>query len=109
MHYKFKNSKEGQKSWSMVTFNGSVISALDLKRSIVAQKKLDRSAGHFNLALSNAQTGEGDECRVGWLHKRDACVEYKDDNFLIPKNTSVIVRRVPATVQRNLLSRLDPL
>lgn len=109
MRYKFKNSKEGQKSWSVVTFSGAVISTLDLKRSIVAQKKLDKSGGHFDLALSNAQTGEGDECSVGWLPKRDECVEYKDDNFFIPKNTSVIVRRVPSTVQRNLLSRLSTL
>jgi hypothetical protein len=54
VHYKFKTSQD----WDTVSFNGAVISALDLKRAIVAQKKLDKSKDDFDLLLTNAQTGE---------------------------------------------------
>jgi hypothetical protein len=34
------------------------------------------------------------------------CAEYADESFLVPKNTSVIVRRVPATRPRANLHAL---
>ena len=37
VHYKFKNAAQ---TWDTVTFNSAVISALELKRAIVSQKKV---------------------------------------------------------------------
>lgn len=76
VHYKFKSSKD----FDTVTFEGAVISVADLKREIIRQQKLGK-ANDFDLEITNAQTNE----------------EFKEDNYLIPKNTSVIVKRVPAT------------
>jgi protein MPE1 len=56
----------------------------DLKREIILNKKLGKGP-EFDIALDDAQTGE----------------EYADDNFQIPKNTSVIVRLLPATPYRS--------
>lgn len=79
IHYKFKNSSG---TWDSIEFEGSFISLYDLKRSIVASKKLSRSgSGDFDLLLTNTLTNE----------------DYTEDYSLIPKNTSVTVKRVPAT------------
>lgn len=74
VHYKFKSSLE----YDTVTFDGLHISVGDLKKSILQQKKIGRSAD-FDLQVTNAQTKE----------------VYEKDDDLIPKNTSVIVCRVP--------------
>jgi len=76
VHYKFKSSKD----FDTVNFDGAVISVADLKREIIRQQKLGK-ANDFDLEITNAQTNE----------------EFKEDTHLIPKNTSVIVKRVPAT------------
>lgn len=74
IHYKFKSSVE----YDTLTFDGLHISLADLKKAILVQKKIGKSA-EFDLQITNAQTGE----------------EYKDESHLIPKNASVIVRRIP--------------
>lgn len=56
IHFKFKNAS---RKWDTVTFDGNVISVLDLKRAIVIQKKLHKSLDDFDLLFTNAQTGEG--------------------------------------------------
>lgn len=56
IHFKFKNAS---RKWDIVTFDGNVISVLDLKRAIVMQKKLNKSLDDFDLLFTNAQTGEG--------------------------------------------------
>ena len=35
-------------------------------------------------------------------------LDYKEDAFMIPKNTSVIVRRVSSTAQRSLVIKAAP-
>lgn len=55
IHYKFKNTKK----YETIQFEGQVLSVLELKRSIVAQKKLAQAGGDFDLLLRNSQTGEG--------------------------------------------------
>lgn len=76
VHYKFKSSLD----FDTVTFDGLHISVGDLKKNILQQKKIGKGA-EFDLQITNAQTKE----------------VYTTDDFLIPKNTSVIVARVPVT------------
>lgn len=76
VHYKFKSSLD----FDTVTFDGLHISVGDLKKNILQQKKIGKGA-EFDLQITNAQTKE----------------VYTADDFLIPKNTSVIVARVPVT------------
>lgn len=74
IHYKFKAAKD----YNSLTFDGLSISLFELKRDILIDNKLKGS--DFDIIISNAQTNE----------------DYYDDTQLIPKNTSVYVRRVPA-------------
>ncbi|KAF8945889.1 E3 ubiquitin-protein ligase rbbp6 [Haplosporangium gracile] len=73
VHYKFKSSKD----YDSATFDGHSISVFDLKKEILIAKGLK---GPDDLALTHAESGE----------------EYYDDAALIPRNTSVLVARVPA-------------
>lgn len=70
VHYKFKNTI----TYDAIKFDGVYISATDLKAIIVQQKKL----GHSELQVTNEETNE----------------VYTDDS-MIPKNTNVIVSRLP--------------
>ncbi|KAM6071146.1 E3 ubiquitin-protein ligase RBBP6-like [Chlamydotis macqueenii] len=74
LHYKFSSSLK----YHTLIFNGLHISLRNLKRQIMAREKL--KAPNSDLQITNAQTKE----------------EYTDDDALIPKNCSVIVRRIPA-------------
>ncbi|XP_069722204.1 E3 ubiquitin-protein ligase RBBP6-like [Phaenicophaeus curvirostris] len=74
VHYKFFS----RLNYDTVTFSGLDISLGDLKRQIMSREKL--KASRSDLQVSNAQTGE----------------EYTDENTLVPRNSSVIVRRIPA-------------
>lgn len=87
IQFRFQSSK----AFDAITFSGLMIKLLELKRAIVEKLKLDRAHMDFDLAVSNAQTKEA----------------YGDDNMMVPKNTSVVVRRVPATGQTGLLARLE--
>ncbi|CAN0082763.1 unnamed protein product [Bubo scandiacus] len=91
VHYKFSSLLQ----YDTVTFSGLHISLGDLKRHIMGRQKL--KVTNCELQISNAQTGE----------------EYTDDNTLIPKNSSVIVRRVPArgvktTSKTRVITRTEP-
>jgi len=74
IHYKFTSNLD----YDTLTFDGLHISVGDLKKSIIHQKKLGKSAD-FDLKITNAQTKE----------------VYTEDDTLIPRNTSVMVARVP--------------
>ncbi|XP_068146371.1 E3 ubiquitin-protein ligase RBBP6 [Drosophila tropicalis] len=74
VHYKFKSTLH----FDTITFDGLHISVGDLKREIIQQKKLGKIID-FDLQITNAQSKE----------------EYKDDSFLIPKNTTLIISRIP--------------
>ncbi|KNC98149.1 cleavage polyadenylation factor subunit MPE1 [Spizellomyces punctatus DAOM BR117] len=74
--YKFKSAKD----YDTCTFDGTNISVFDLKREIMQAKKLGKGTD-FDLMIYNAQTNE----------------EYKDDMYMIPRNTSVLVSRHPAS------------
>eukprot|EP00611_Tribonema_gayanum_P007600 TRINITY_DN169_c0_g1_i1.p1 TRINITY_DN169_c0_g1~~TRINITY_DN169_c0_g1_i1.p1 ORF type:complete len:211 (+),score=34.93 TRINITY_DN169_c0_g1_i1:225-857(+) len=115
VHYKFKSAKD----FDAVAFSGMVISLFDLKRAIVEQKNLHKGMD-FDLAIVNDQTKEGASefpfDVMSTLRFREALLpgrqtpdvflpsvaplllltEYTDDTQAIPKNTSVVVKRVPA-------------
>ncbi|KAG5832140.1 hypothetical protein ANANG_G00287950 [Anguilla anguilla] len=73
VHYKFSSKL----NYDTVTFDGLHITLSDLKRQIMGREKL--KAADCDLQITNAQTKE----------------EYTDDGALIPKNSSVIIRRIP--------------
>ncbi|BFZ65127.1 Protein mpe1 [Saitoella coloradoensis] len=76
VYYQFKSQKEP----SRISFDGTGISVFDLKREIITINKLG-SGTDFDLAIYHANTNE----------------EYKDDTTIIPRSTSVIARRLPAS------------
>ncbi|XP_009952245.1 PREDICTED: E3 ubiquitin-protein ligase RBBP6-like, partial [Leptosomus discolor] len=91
VHYKFFSKL----NYDMVTFDGLHISLCDLKRQIMVCEKL--KVANSDLQITNAQTKE----------------EYTDDNALIPKNSLVIVRRIPvggvkATSKTHDISETEP-
>ncbi|TKS91727.1 E3 ubiquitin-protein ligase RBBP6 [Collichthys lucidus] len=63
--------------YDTVVFDGPHITLGDLKRQIMGREKL--RAGDCDLQITNGQTKE----------------EYTEDDGLIPKGSSVIVRRIP--------------
>ncbi|KAJ1637752.1 DWNN domain-containing protein [Pavlovales sp. CCMP2436] len=74
IQYKLKSARD----FDMLEFSGMFISVAELKRSIV-ERKFKSAGDSFGIVLSNAQSGEA----------------YLNDAFLVPANTSVLVRRVP--------------
>ncbi|KAK3583584.1 hypothetical protein CHS0354_039402 [Potamilus streckersoni] len=73
IHFKFKNSLD----YDSITFDGLHLSLKDLKKCIIQKKRL--KSEEVDLQVINAQTRE----------------EYKDNELLIPRNTSVVIARVP--------------
>lgn len=74
VYYKFKSAKD----YDSVAIDGHFITVANLKEKIFESKHLGRGTD-FDLLVTNAQTNE----------------EYLDEAMLIPKNTSVLIRRVP--------------
>lgn len=74
VYYKFKSQREP----SRITFDGTGISVWDLKREIILQNKMGKGID-FDLSVYSADTEE----------------EFKDDNYIIPRSSQVIVRRLP--------------
>jgi protein MPE1 len=72
--YKFKSQKDP----SRVVFDGPSISVFDLKREIISLNKLGAGTD-FDLSIYDESTNE----------------EFTDDNYMIPRATSIIVRRLP--------------
>lgn len=76
VHFKFRSAVE----YDSINIDGHGISIANLKEKIVDQKNLGRGTD-FDLVITNAQSGE----------------EYTEDSLIVPRNTSVIIKRVPAT------------
>lgn len=94
VHYKFKSGKE----FNTITFDGTFIPLSELKQQIITQKKLGKSTD-FDLEITNASSEQGKlSCQSNSLTPS----VYTDDATPIPKNTSVIVRRVP-TAKTNMI------
>ncbi|KAK7687897.1 hypothetical protein QCA50_009116 [Cerrena zonata] len=71
--YKFKS----QRDESRVTFDGTGISLFDLKKEIIIANNLGK-ANDFDLAIFDRSSNE----------------EYRDDSIVVPRASSVIVKRV---------------
>ncbi|EFN87378.1 Retinoblastoma-binding protein 6 [Harpegnathos saltator] len=112
VHYKFKSTLD----YDTVSFDGLHISVADLKKAIFHQKRIGKNTD-FDLQITNAQTKEGKYltfllrvlafffCNyLDYVSTTQLItyisIDYTDDNALIAKNTSLIVARVPLTVQQ---------
>ncbi|KAH7352683.1 hypothetical protein KP509_19G058400 [Ceratopteris richardii] len=85
VYFKFKSAKD----YDSVSIDGHFISVGNLKDKIVEKKNLGKGTD-FDLLISNAQTYE----------------EYTDEAQSIPKNTSVVVRRVPGRRHRPIVAEI---
>ncbi|XP_073132901.1 E3 ubiquitin ligase PARAQUAT TOLERANCE 3-like [Henckelia pumila] len=83
VHYKFKSAKD----YDSVVIDGNFIAVGNLKEKIFELKHLGRGTD-FDLVVTNAQTNE----------------EYLDEGTLIPKNTSVLIRRVPGRPRNPIIT-----
>ncbi|KAF8159459.1 DWNN domain-containing protein [Crassisporium funariophilum] len=73
--YKFSSRKDE----SRVTFDGTGISVFDLKREIILANNMGK-ANDFDLYIFDSTSKQ----------------EYKDDSQIIPRSSSVVVKRLPA-------------
>ena len=76
IHFKFRSSLD----YDSIAFEGGGLPVWELKKEIIALKKLASGPMDFDLIVTNAQTNE----------------DYTEEYQIVPKNTSVIVRRVPS-------------
>ncbi|XP_073043057.1 E3 ubiquitin ligase PARAQUAT TOLERANCE 3-like [Primulina eburnea] len=83
VYYKFKSAKD----YDSVAIDGNFIPVGHLKEKIFELKHLGRGTD-FDLVVTNAQTNE----------------EYLDEGTLIPKNTSVLIRRVPGRPRNPIIT-----
>ncbi|XP_038987742.1 E3 ubiquitin ligase PQT3-like [Phoenix dactylifera] len=86
VYYKFKSAKD----YDSILIEGQFISVANLKERIFEFKHLGRGTD-FDLMVSNAQTNE----------------EYADEAAMIPKNTSVLIRRIPGRPRKPIVTERD--
>ena len=84
--YRFKS----QKDTSRLLFDGTGLTVFDLKRGIILDNKLGDGTD-FQLRIYNPDTNE----------------EYEEDQIVIPRSSSVIVKRSPAAPKPSLLGSLQ--
>ncbi|KAL3845495.1 hypothetical protein ACJIZ3_002898 [Penstemon smallii] len=82
VHYKFKSAK----NYDSIAIEDHFISVGNFKEKIFELKHLGRGTD-FDLVVTNAQTNE----------------EYLDEGMLIPKNASVLIRRVPGLPRKPIV------
>ncbi|KAJ0106183.1 hypothetical protein Patl1_18454 [Pistacia atlantica] len=87
VYYKFKSARD----YDSIAMDGPFISVGTLKEKIFESKHLGRGTD-FDLLVTNAQTNE----------------EYLDEAMLIPKNTSVLIRRVPGRPRMPIVTEPEP-
>ncbi|XP_028549444.1 E3 ubiquitin ligase PQT3-like isoform X1 [Dendrobium catenatum] len=86
VYYKFKSAKD----YDSIPIEGQFISVANLKERIFESKHLGRGTD-FDLMVSTAQTNE----------------EYVDEAAMIPKNTSVLICRVPGRPRNPIVTERD--
>ncbi|XP_010494972.1 PREDICTED: uncharacterized protein LOC104772027 isoform X1 [Camelina sativa] len=87
IYYKFKSARD----YDTVAMDGPFISVGILKDKIFETKHLG-TGKDLDIVVSNAQTNE----------------EYLDEAMLIPKNTSVLIRRVPGRPRITVITTQEP-
>jgi len=93
--YKFNSRKDE----SRVSFDGTGIAVFDLKREIILANNMGK-ANDFDLFIYDATSKQGESpCPV--LSRKATEVtcppEFKDDSIIIPRSSSVIVKRLPSS------------
>ena len=95
-YFQFKSQKEPTR----VTFDGTGISVFELKREIINISKLG-DGSDFDLSIYNKDTNEGEYLLGGKGNFAPVLIfaqtEYDDDTAVVPRSTSVIARRLPAS------------
>jgi protein MPE1 len=93
--YKFKSQREESK----VSFDGTGISVFEIKKEIILANNLGKSSD-FDLLVFDGSSGEGQSHP---RHNRLSCsyyprifAELRDDSHMIPRSSSVVVKRVPS-------------
>ncbi|VVB12748.1 unnamed protein product [Arabis nemorensis] len=87
IYYKFKSARD----YETIPIDGAFISVGFLKEKIYESKHLG-SGKDLDIVISNAQTNE----------------EYLDEAMLIPKNTLVLIRRVPGRPRIRIITPQEP-
>ncbi|KAM7272416.1 hypothetical protein ACFE04_027079 [Oxalis oulophora] len=87
VYYKFKSARD----YDSIPVDVPFISVGLLKEKIFESKHLGRGTD-FDLVITNAQTDQ----------------EYLDEEMLIPKNTSVLIRRVPGRPRMRIVTEQEP-
>ncbi|CAE6214034.1 unnamed protein product [Arabidopsis arenosa] len=87
IYYKFKSARD----YDTIAMDGPFISVGILKDKIFETKHLG-TGKDLDIVVSNAQTNE----------------EYLDEAMLIPKNTSVLIRRVPGRPRITVITTQEP-
>lgn len=99
VYYKFAS----ELNFNHVNFDGLHISVVDLKRAILHQKRLGK-ATDFDLlvrfaSLSFLAQKVSHLVHILQISNAETKEEYKDEHGLIPKNTSLIITRIPINNQ----------
>lgn len=108
IHFKLRSAIETH----VVRFDGVFMVVEELRREIMRKLGLDHDF-KSDIKINNAQTGDGAFCATAifachiypYLPAPVACAAYEDDTFRVARNTTVIVRRVPAVRPRPYIPR----
>jgi protein MPE1 len=92
--FKFKSQKEPTR----VEFDGTGISVFELKRDIILKSGLGDGTD-FDLAIYSEDGSDGKLHRAYYIFpaQADRILEYDDDTTIIPRSTTVVARRLPAS------------
>lgn len=91
VHYRLKSCKD----FNTVPIDGIHISVSDLRKAIIQQKKLGTADCYYQIADSNDLTKSNVFISVHLLKLIIFITVYDRDDELIPKNSSVVVSRLP--------------
>lgn len=100
VYFKFNS----ELNYSHVDFDGLHISVSDLKKSILHQKRLGKATNDFDLLVSlfkilSSSSLPNSHHYFSQISNAQTKEEYRDEQCLIPKNTSLIVARIPLSNQ----------
>ncbi len=88
--YKMKNETTPK----FISFDGPGLNVGLVKKSIMNEEKMNTKTMEFDLSLKNAQTGEGCIYFLTVQKYLTLFLEYRDDDFMIQKSTSLTVQRM---------------
>lgn len=97
VYYKFKS----QRAEKRIAFDGTGISVFDLKKEIILSNNFGKASEMDLLLFDSADKGMVLPMVMFLLRiysrERGLRLEYADDNQIIPRSTSVIAKRMPAS------------